>query len=276
MAAAGGSGGDGAYDHTNFVEVCRHGSVEDVCALLALTGEDRVDVHAMDEFAWRFACTHGHMDLVELLLDLTGDRRIDVHAGGEEAWRWACKNGHMDVVELLLDLTGDRRINVHTTNEYAWRWACTNGHTEVVKLLLGLTGDRLIDVHAGGEVAWRSVCRKGRMDVVKALLTSGADRLPSRAAFEEGTRNYSKELRPYEHWVCRNNPRLQRLMQFRDTVLTRRGLAWMKRCCEEGRPLQLEAVLRDLGAVKLLDRSALRGWMDVAQAKGHLDCVEVL
>jgi len=28
--------------------------------------------------------------------------------------------------------------------------------------------------------------------------------------------------------------------------------------------------------VKLLDRSALRDWMDVAQAKGHLDCVEVL
>jgi len=25
-----------------------------------------------------------------------------------------------------------------------------------------------------------------------------------------------------------------------------------------------------------LDRPALRGWMDVAQAKGHLDCVEVL
>jgi len=25
-----------------------------------------------------------------------------------------------------------------------------------------------------------------------------------------------------------------------------------------------------------LDRSALRDWMDVAQAKGHMDCVEVL
>ena len=53
-------------------------------------------------------------------------------------------------------------------------------------------------------------------------------------------------------------------------------MALMKRCCEEGRPLQLEAALRDLRAVKLLDRSALRDWMDVAQAKGHMDCVEVL
>ena len=112
--------------------------------------------------------------------------------------------------------------------------------------------------------------------MVELLLTSGADRLPSRAAFKEGTSKYSKELRPYEHWVCRNNPRLQRLMQFRDTVLVRRGLAWVKCCCEEGRPLQLEAVLHDLRAVKLLDRSALRGWMDVAQTKGHPGCVEVL
>ena len=37
-----------------------------------------------------------------------------------------------------------------------------------------------------------------------------------------------------------------------------------------------EVALLDLRAVKLLDRSALRDWMDVAQAKGHLDCVEVL
>jgi len=153
------------------------------------------------------------MDVVELLLDLTGDRRINVHTTNEYAWRWACMNGHTDVVKVLLGLTGDRRIDVHAKNEYAWRWACTHGHMEVVKLLLGLTRDRLIDVHAGGEVAWRSVCRKGRMDVVKALLTSGADRLPSRAAFEEGTRMFAIELRPYEHWVCRNNPRPQRLMQ---------------------------------------------------------------
>ena len=75
MAAAGG-GGDGAYDRTNFVEVCQHGSVEDACVLLALTGEDRVDVHAEDGAAWRWACTNGHMDVVKLLLDLTGDRHI--------------------------------------------------------------------------------------------------------------------------------------------------------------------------------------------------------
>jgi len=104
MAAAGGSGGDGAYDHTNFVEVCRHGSVEDVCALLALTGEDRVNVHA--DGVWRSACLNGSTDVVELLLDLTGDRRIrvsakDVHAEGEDAWQGACINGHMDVINCF-------------------------------------------------------------------------------------------------------------------------------------------------------------------------------
>ena len=101
MTAAGG-GGDGAHDRTNFVEVCRHGSVENACALLALTGEDRVDVHANNEAAWRWACENGHMDVVKLLLDLTGDRRINVHVWDECAWRSACVNGHMDVIKLLL------------------------------------------------------------------------------------------------------------------------------------------------------------------------------
>jgi len=113
MAAA---GGGGAYDHTDFVKVCRHGSVEDACALLALTGEDRVDVHADDEAAWRWACRKGCTDVVKVLLDLTGDRRIDVHAEGEDAWQGACINGHTDMVELLLGLTGDRRIR----NTRAW------------------------------------------------------------------------------------------------------------------------------------------------------------
>jgi len=50
---------------------------------------------------------------------LTGEDRVDVHANNETAWRWACGNGHMDVVKLLLDLTGDRRIDVHTDYEHA-------------------------------------------------------------------------------------------------------------------------------------------------------------
>jgi len=66
MAAAGGAG---ANDHTDFVEVCQHRSVEDACALLALAGEDCVDVHADDEAAWRWACGNGRADMTKLLLD---------------------------------------------------------------------------------------------------------------------------------------------------------------------------------------------------------------
>jgi len=45
----------------NFVDVCSRGLVEEAQILLALTGEDRVNVHAGDEEAWRSACKNGHL-----------------------------------------------------------------------------------------------------------------------------------------------------------------------------------------------------------------------
>ena len=192
----------------------------------------------------------------------------NVHGWSNHAWECACENGHTSFVKFLLKLTGDRRINVHDSSNYCWHVACCNGHTDVVKLLLKLTGDRRIEVHTNNEAAWRYACENGHTDVAQLLLTAGADRLPGRDAFEEGRdicrTKHHYELQPYEYWVWRNDPRMHRMLQHRAALAVRSGLGWMERCCEDGRPLQLEHSLFNLGAVKALDRRALEGWRQVA------------
>jgi len=66
------------------------------------------------------------------------------------------------------------------------------------------------------------------------------------------------------------------MLRYRDAVAVRSGLGWIRRCCEEGRPMQLDKSLFYLGAIKALDRPTLLHWQGVAIAHGHLDCVEVL
>ena len=85
--------------------------------LLSLSGDRRVDVHAVEEKVFRGACRFGHAGLVmpvwssgssAELLGLGGDCHVDVHARGEAALRGACENGRLAMVRELLALTGDR------------------------------------------------------------------------------------------------------------------------------------------------------------------------
>jgi len=121
-----------------FATACACGDIARVRELLALTGNSRIDVHAVGESAFRLACVEGHVAVVRELLALSGDRRIDVHAHGEYAFQDACVNGHVAVVRELLALTGNRHIDVHADDEYAFREACDEGKLAVVRELLAL------------------------------------------------------------------------------------------------------------------------------------------
>ena len=50
----------------------------------------------------------------------TNLERVDIHAYDEEAFRWACKYGHIEVVKLLLsdEITNKfGKVDIHTYDE---------------------------------------------------------------------------------------------------------------------------------------------------------------
>uniref|UniRef100_A0A6G6ADN1 Ankyrin repeat-containing protein n=1 Tax=Borely moumouvirus TaxID=2712067 RepID=A0A6G6ADN1_9VIRU len=57
---------------------------------------------------------------------------IDIHAEDDYAFRWASLNGHLEVVKFLLV----KGANIHTDDDYAIKSACDNGHINIVKYLI--------------------------------------------------------------------------------------------------------------------------------------------
>lgn len=86
------------------------------------------DVHALCDYALRYASSNGHVDTVKVLLN----NGADVHARNNEALRYASYYGHTEVVKLLLDAKAD----VNSENNYALRYAIEKNHIKVVELLL--------------------------------------------------------------------------------------------------------------------------------------------
>jgi len=59
------------------------------------------------------------------------DNGVDIHTLNDCAFRWASKNNHAEVVRFLLN----RGTDIHADNDYAFCWASKNGHAETVKVL---------------------------------------------------------------------------------------------------------------------------------------------
>ncbi|MEK0337885.1 MAG: ankyrin repeat domain-containing protein [Nitrosopumilus sp.] len=89
--------------------------------------ERGVDIHALDDWALRWASQYGRYDIVALLLE----NGADVHVVVDLPLRWASEMGQYDIVEILLK----HGANVHADNDYALRWASENGHYDIVELL---------------------------------------------------------------------------------------------------------------------------------------------
>ena len=119
--------------------------------------KEGANVHAINDYALRWAVRNGHYEVVKLLLEYGAD----VHANNDYALRWAAEHGHYEVVKLLLEYKAD----VHASNDYALRWVVRNGHYEVVKLLLEYGAN----VHANNDYALRWAAERGHSHVVELL-----------------------------------------------------------------------------------------------------------
>ena len=97
-------------------------------------------------------CKNGNIN--ELQKYYSTHQDINIHAIDEYAFRLSCENGHIEVAKWLIELSQYKNfglINIHANNEYAFRYSCANGQLEVAKWLIELSHDKtfgLINIHA--------------------------------------------------------------------------------------------------------------------------------
>lgn len=120
----------------------------------------------MDNLKYIFcrSCEHGHLEVVKWLHQ-TFD--IDIHALDEYAFRTACANNHLLIAQWLITI--DKQIDISASNDYAFSTACTNGHLDMAKWILSLKPE--ISVTIEDNVIFRKSCYYGHLNVAKWLLT---------------------------------------------------------------------------------------------------------
>jgi hypothetical protein len=68
-----------------------------------LYGLGDVDIHANNDYVFRYACHRGHLSVAQWLYDLGG---VDIHVEDDFAFREACVSGHLPVAQWLYSMGG--------------------------------------------------------------------------------------------------------------------------------------------------------------------------
>ena len=137
----------GVNIHTRFFcMACCNGYLE-IAQWLYSLGETEgvpIDIHFIDDTAFRYACDWGHLETAQWLYSIGAN----IHACDDDAFRAVCCRGHLDIAQWLYSVG----VNIHTDDEYAFRWACRNGHLEIAQWLYSIGG---IDIHANNNNVFR-------------------------------------------------------------------------------------------------------------------------
>ena len=84
------------------------------------------------------SCQKGHLEIVKYLLtspDLK--EHADIHADNDYGFRWACSRGQLEIVQYLLTSADlKEHADIHADNDEGFRLACANGQLEIVKYLI--------------------------------------------------------------------------------------------------------------------------------------------
>ena len=66
----------------------------------------------------------GHINIAQWLYELgiKNNQPINIHANNEFLFRWSCENGHINITQWLyeLSLKNNQPINIHVDNEDAF------------------------------------------------------------------------------------------------------------------------------------------------------------
>ena len=137
----------------SFTGLCTEGRLEEAKALWITQkdGPSPIDIHALSDYAFRWASARGHLEAAKWLwaLSLELDSPIDIHAGSDYAFREASGCGHLETAKWLwaLSLELDSPIDIHADSDYAFRAAFGGGHLETAKWLISLGGMPLPATH---------------------------------------------------------------------------------------------------------------------------------
>ena len=124
-----------------FIETCEMGFLE---YAIYLVNENIIDIHALNDNAFRWSCCNGHLKLSQWLIELgesSGYTKIDIHANNDYAFRYSCLHGHLKLAQWLIQLgesSGYTKIDIHAVNDYAFKWSCYYGHFNLAQWLVSL------------------------------------------------------------------------------------------------------------------------------------------
>ena len=111
-----------------FYLACKCGRLDEAQRLYGqqLGSSEKSNVRANCFF---LACQYGHLKVAQWLYSLPGS--VDVHARDEYVFRFVCRSGYLEVAQWLYALPGS--VNVHACDDVAFYWACGKGELEVAQ-----------------------------------------------------------------------------------------------------------------------------------------------
>ena len=147
-----------------FIEACINGS--EASAILLYQNFSYIDIHANDDYAFRYACINGQLDSAKWIY-YACNCKIDISIYEDFTFVYSCANGHLEVAQWLLSIYP--RIDIRSQGDYAFKNACKNGYLEEAQWLFSLAPK--IDVSAGNEYAFRYACARGHLELAQWLNT---------------------------------------------------------------------------------------------------------